>query len=334
MLRAWISNGPWVAVLWAVATAALAQESPGTSSGSIPQVTIETQRKALSEEARQFVGKITGSSWAAADDDHPLELWRIPICPAVAGLQRPQGEFIYTRITQVVTAAGARVGKNGCVPNLIVVMTTQPEEFLRAWRKRDKRLFGGASPHLVKQFFDQALPVRVWYNTSVTGEDGDVGTGSGSLSSAGVAGGTGSGGMGESAGAVSSTQLQMMLDEIQTYRAPYGGTRLSLTEVPDLSSAIIVVDLKRCEGFSWGALADYIAMAALTNVDLHTDFGDMPSILALFGAPVDKREAGLTDWDRVYLSALYHTNRMSRLQRVQIREQMVREMDPARTGAR
>lgn len=307
-----------IALLSGVATAALAESASAPSPGSLPQVTLEAQREALAEQARQFVGKVSSSSWATAVD-RPLELWRRPVCLAVAGL-RPEGEFIFRRFTQTLTEAGVTVGKNGCAPNLIVVVTTEPEAFLSAWRKRDKRLFGSANPELVSQFFTRPLPVRVWYNTGFAGEDASGGAPSSPLSSAAAAGG----GPG---GATSSTQTQLMLLDIPTFQEQSGGTRLSLTAVPDLSSVIAVVDLKRCEGIGWGALTDYIAMASLSNVDLSTNFGDMPSVLALFSAPGNPRLTGLTNWDRAYLKALYHSRRMARLQRVEIREQMLREMD-------
>jgi hypothetical protein len=35
-------------------------------------------------------------------------------------------------------------------------------------------------------------------------------------------------------------------------------------------------------------------MASLTNVDLDTDFAEMPSVLALFGSSGEHRQAGLT----------------------------------------
>ncbi len=336
-VRAWAFGGLSFTLLCGVATALLADPPPATPSSNLPQVTIQAQQEAVTEQARQFVGKVTGSTWANSDDK-PLELWRKPICLAVAGLLRPQGEFVFTRVTQIVSEAGASIDKNDCRPNLFVVVTTEPNVFLSAWRKRDRRLFGSASPGLVKKFFDHALPVRVWYNSKEAGEDEDSSTTSSSFSSAagigaaggGGMGGAGSGGMG---GAASSAQLQTMLSELPTFRDHYGGTRLSAAAVPDLSSAIIIVDLKQCEGIGWGALADYIAMAALTNIDVDTNFSDVPSILSLFNVPTDKRQTGLTDWDRAYLKALYHTNRMSHLQRVQIREQMASEMGARVTAA-
>lgn len=317
-VRAWTFGGLSIALLSGVASAALAEPVAAPSSSSLPPVTLEAQRAALAEQAHEFVGKVSGSSWATAVD-RPLELWRQPVCVAVAGLH-PEAEFIFRRFTQIITEAGATVGRNGCTPNLIVVLTTEPEAFLRAWKKRDMRLFGSANPALVSQFLTRALPVRVWYNTSFAGKDASGGAPSSVLSSAAAAG-AGPG------GAITSTQTQFMLLDVPTFPEEAGGTRLSLTAVPDLSSAIVVVDLKQCEGIGWGALTDYIAMASLTNVDLDSNFGDTPSVLALFSGPADKRLAGMTDWDRAYLKAVYHSRRMARLQRVEIRAQMVREMD-------
>jgi hypothetical protein len=311
-------------LLCAAASAARADPAAAPSANSLPQVTLEAQHEALTEQARQFVGKVSGSGWASAVD-HPLELWRQPVCLAVAGL-RPEAEFIFRRFTPIITEAGAALGRNGCTPNLIVVLTTEPEAFLSAWRKRDRRMFGAANPEVVQQFFARARPVRVWYNSSFAGEDAGAGAPSSALSSAAMAGG----GPG---GATASTQTQLMLLDIPTFPEQPGGTRLSLTAVPDLSSVIVVVDLKRCEGIGWGALTDYVAMVALSNVDLSTDFADMPSVLALFSAPGEARLTGLTNWDRAYLKALYHSRRMARLQRVEIREQMLREMEAAVTRA-
>jgi hypothetical protein len=309
-----------MALLCGAAIAAPAAPAAAPPASGIPQVTVEAQREAIAEQARRYVGKVSGSGWATAVD-RPLGLWRRPVCLAVAGLTRPEGEFVFRRLTGIITSAGAPVGDNACSPNLLVVFTTEPEALLSAWRKRNKRLFGAANPGLVNDFIRRPLPVRVWYNTSFTGENGEQGTPSSSLSS----GATG-------AGPGTTTLTQMMLLDIPTYPEEPGGTRLSLTAVPDLSSAIAVVDLKQCEGSGWGALTDYIAMASLSKLDLATSFRELPSVLALFGAPGEGRQTGLTDWDRAYLKALYHTRRMSRLQRVEMREQMAREMDAMVTG--
>jgi hypothetical protein len=96
------------------------------------------------------------------------------------------------------------------------------------------------------------------------------------------------------------------------------------------AQTFVVVDLNQLQGMDWGQLADYIAMAALTNVDSYSNFGDMPSILALFSSAPEARPKGLTDWDSAYLKALYHTDRMSPQQRLSIAQQMARQLDPGK----
>ena len=173
--------------------------------------------------------------------------------------------------------------------------TTQPVPLLTAWYKRDRRMFDRSMPPLVKKFFATPLPVRVWYNTRLAGEAGSAPSDSGAaLANFGAAGGQmGSGGsmgsMGSmgSGGSLSSSSVNSVLANIPTFQSGEGGTlgtRLGLGAVHDLASVIIIVDLSRMEGLSLGQIADYIAMAALTNVDTNSSFGDLPSILALFSS--------------------------------------------------
>jgi hypothetical protein len=288
-----------------------------TSAATLPQVTVQAQREAIEKQAHTFVKKLSGSAWAPDDGEHPLGLWRRPVCPLVAGLARPQGEFVFGRLTDVMTAAGARPGARGCRPNLIVLVTLQPEELLKAWYKRDRRMFAGAMPAVVKRFFEKPLPVRLWYGTTLAGEDGDVANVGGTAATSGDTG-----------GANGSLSLLSEIPQFQGIEGDRLGSRLGRGAVHDLGLAIVVVDLKQMEGMGWGQLADYIAMAALTNVDSYSNFADMPSILALFSTAPEARPKGLTDWDSAYLKALYHTDRMSPQQRLLIAQQMARQMDP------
>src|SRR5690242_6559849 len=90
-----------------------AQQPPPDSHSGVPEVLIQAQREALEKQAREFVGKVSGSSWAD-EHDKPLPLGRKAICPAVAGLPRNQGEFIFNRLTDIISVAGAHSGLNGC----------------------------------------------------------------------------------------------------------------------------------------------------------------------------------------------------------------------------
>jgi len=290
------------------------EERPASNTASaLPQVTVRAQREAIEKQAQTFVRKITGSAWAT-DADRLLGAWQMAVCPIVAGLPAAQGQFIFDRVTEVVTSVGAHAGKNGCHPNLYIVVTNQPVEILTAWYKRDRRMFDKPMPPVVKNFFSRPLAVRIWYNTQLSGRDGAQESNQAAIAS----GGAGSQ-MGTSAGMASSgtnSNGQNILADIPIFQDVPGGTRLRAAAVHDLASVIMIVDFKQMQGLSWGQLADYIAMAALTNVDPDHNFSDLPSILALFSTTGQSRPHGLSDWDRAYLRALYHTERMSRLQRV------------------
>jgi hypothetical protein len=311
------------------ANAEMEERSASKTASSLPQVTVRAQREAIQKQAQAFVRKITGSAWASDDGEHLLGLWRIPVCPIVVGLPRAQGEFIFDRVTEVVISVGAHPGKSGCHPNLYIVVTNQPVEILTAWYKRDRRMFGRPMPAVVKNFLSRPLPVRIWYNTQLSGE-GVPGSNQGTIAggSLGGEGGQMSAGAGTNAGGQMNSQS--ILADIPIFQDVPGGTRLRAAAAHDLASVIVLVDFKQTEGLSWGQLADYIAMAALTNVDPDRNFSEVPSILALFNTAVQSRPQRLSDWDSAYLKALYHTERMSRLQRVSIALEIAREMDPSK----
>jgi hypothetical protein len=307
-------------------------QSPADS--SLPEVIVEAQRQAIEKQAHGFVKKLTGSAWAPDDAEHLLGMWRIAICPLVAGLQRQQGQIVFDRVTAIASAAGAHLGAAGCHPNLFIVVTTRPEELLSAWHKRDRRMFGDSMPATVKRFLYKPLPVRVWYNTVLAGADGDLG-GNGSSSNVGAMNGSMGMGGAESGGGAMPATSNLLLD-LPTFQGGMGsrlGSRLGIGAVHDLSAVIAVVDFKQMEGYSWLQLADYISMMVLTNVDPNTSFASMPSILALFNDAPEARPKGLTEWDSAYLNALYHTDRMSPLQRVAIVQKMVKDIDPAKVAA-
>src|ERR1700733_7936644 len=93
--------------------------SAHTNTGSsLPEVVVEAQREAIQKQAHVFVQKVTGSAWASDSGEHILGMWRIPICPLVAGLPRPQGQVVFDRLTEIANTAGAHLGATGCRPNL------------------------------------------------------------------------------------------------------------------------------------------------------------------------------------------------------------------------
>ena len=86
-----------------------------------------------------------------------------------------------------------------------------------------------------------------------------------------------------------------------------GASRLASNVRDDLKRVVIILDVSRIGVIPFGALSDYVAMAALAQIDPEADTSAYPTVLNLFAdreAGVEA-PAGLTDWDRDYLRGLY-----------------------------
>jgi hypothetical protein len=276
---------------------------------TVPQVTIEAQRQAVERTIHTFVSNMTHAPAGAEND--PLQMWRQPICFIVAGLPRGRGEFVLERLSAAVEAAGAPLApKNDCHPNFYVVATAHPEELLRAWHRHDSTMYGYAAPMPVHAFVDMPRPVRVWYNTYLTDTQGNPAT----TGAANVVAG-----MGSNANHATITDLQQVVGD-----ASY----LEYNAVRDFHSVLVVVDLKRVKNLEWGQVADYIAMAGLTRVNMDADYSESDSILRLFANARGPLPSGLSTWDKSFLKALYHTRQEVKGQRIEIAGHMMKDIAP------
>jgi hypothetical protein len=227
----------------------------------------------------------------------------------VAGLgSRNLAEFILARISAAAHAAGAPLDAESCRPNLYVVFSNEPDLLISKWRERSTRAFGGVrgTPAAVDHFASSKLPVRVWYNREFGAADGGPLSGDSSMEGFALNG----------SAAVINKRVK--------------DTRLTYNEVMLFSSVIVVVDGRRVAGLEFGALADYIAMASMTELDLDASLGTVPTVLQLFAArdAGQTPPAGLTAWDSSFLKALYDTPVKNVMQRSTITTSMMHALAP------
>jgi hypothetical protein len=297
LARNLIIAGLAAGLMWTGVSAAPPASPPKT----VAEVTVtaERERKAKQQLARDFVRAIT-----VLPSQESAPLWRAPVCPLVAGFPRDQAEAILAHVTAAAMAAGAPVGTRNCRVNFYVVQTPEPAKLLELWRKRDKFLFGGAGGVKADRFIAESRPVRVWYNADLSGA-GDLPVAS-DASQLGLSGDFGS-----------APTINFSDD-----------TRLSHNAVRTLSSVLVIVDAGQVKGVKVGQLADYVALAGLADVNLDADLKGVPTILSLFAPHADAEPApqAMTDWDRAYLKALYHTRQRSVFQRSEIAERVVRDV--------
>ena len=233
---------------------------------------------------------ITRSPGLSGEDS--LVRWNSPICLTVLGLSAEDVKLASARLSQISLSSGAALARSPCQPNFIVVATSEPDRVLNAWYARNGRLFGDASPAQIRRFLEssQSRPVRVWYNI-------DLGRKSGTRNGHFIPSNT----RAESSAFVGNAAF-------------------------DFLSVFAIIDTHRTEHTTLDQLADYVAMAGLTRVDLDAGLGGAPSILGLFAAPGEDQPSGLSRWDAAFLKALYHSNQASRTQRFDIAERVAHDI--------
>jgi len=106
----------------------------------------------------------------------------------------------------------------------------------------------------------------------------------------------------------------------QTEQVLDGGSmsRLRSTARTDIRRALILLDMQQIGTVNFGALSDYVAMAALARLNPDAEVSGFSTILNLFeNAETRQGNMGLTPWDADYLQALYGTDRHLAVRRQQ-----------------
>ena len=281
------------------------------SNASLPGVTIQAskERQALRLKVEHFVGSVIVQPW-----DEAISRWNEPVCPLVAGLPQAFGEFILWRVTRAAMVARAPIAGQKCQPNFFVVASNAPEQLLEKWWARDRWMYDtrhGIAP--VDSFIHSKKPVRAWYNSDlVCGNGAPAVSGGTALAIASVV----TGGGGSSAFAAGAPTCTDGID-----------THLNYADVRSISSAIVVVDLRRMKGATIQQLADYIALVGLADVRLDADPGAAPSILQLFAGHATAPQQ-LTAWDRALLYSLYNTRQADKQQVSDLESTMIQRIAP------
>jgi hypothetical protein len=278
-----------------VVTLALTLLAVGTSAqdSKVDSTTVAAprERAAVENEVRSFVNAI-----AVKPGDESLARWQsqIPLCPLVAGLPGSDGEYILSRVSKIAVTAGAPLAPEHCKGNFFIIVTSDPEGVIKAWSKRDVRMFGDETDQggtKVREFTAPS-PVRVWYNTEFYELDGTP--------------------LGNTEGRTNLAARATRI-EVNGYRA--------------LSSVMAIVDTRRMKGVSFGQVAAYVAMIGLAQIRPQANVSESPSILNLFTS-TGKPPPSLTAWDESFLRAVYGTRITDRAQIAEIKTAMVQDVAP------
>ncbi len=207
-----------------------------------------------------------------------------------------------TRLSQIALSAGAPLAADHCKPNFFVVVTSEPDALLKAWGRRDVRMFENGDDHgytEIRKFLNAKVPVRAWYNAEIYNSDGTP------LRY-------------ESSGVFNGFRVTSHAE----------ATHIRFNTVRDLASVIVLIDAPRARGVSFGQLAAYIAMVGLAQIKSDAKVSDTPSILQLFSNAGRLAPTGLTQWDEAFLKGLYHSDHLDQQQILAVKTSMVKDIAP------
>jgi len=279
--------GPCAA--WAGAGLAASQPdkaSTGSSATVVPGVTVVAPKSPQATPVPLPVIQNFVRSHGATTRIGQLAKWHDDVCPTTIGLPPAFNAFVSQRVTEVAANVGAPVKADGrCTTNIAIIFSPEPQKLLDHIRQKHWVLLGFHYPAQLKRIATFNHPIQAWYATGTEGSGGNIAV-------------PGSGG-------------GLALDD-SCCATPGGvaGSHFSVGLNSQFLSVVIVADANKVADYKIGAIADYVALLALTHANSLDACGEMASIIDLMSptcAAASKPDA-MTDGDIAYLKALYATN--------------------------
>ncbi|MBU1526017.1 MAG: hypothetical protein KKC29_15165 [Alphaproteobacteria bacterium] len=260
--------------------AASAQEPPARPSAQLDDVVLEGRQ--LEAMVRGFVNEVSQPA-----NNRGLARWNRPVCVGAVNLRNDVARYVVDRISDVARELEVEAGEPGCRPNILIVAADDGAALASAIVEDQPRNFDlrhngtDAGTRAFRNFRTGDQPVRWWQiSMPIDAETGDRAV--------------------RLPGDIDPRTGQPAAPTIHVFAA----SRLRTQIRDDMIRSIIIVDVERAAGANLVQLADYLALVALAQVDAEADVSTFPTILNLFDDPAGA-PAGLTDWDRSYLRALY-----------------------------
>lgn len=238
-------------------------------------------RGTLEERIEAFVEEV-----AAPPKGRFLAGWYGRICPGVVNLDNTAGQAILDRISTVAEEIGLNTGDPGCRANVVIIFTDDGAGLASTLVERDRDIFEhrnlGAfnrDSRALDAFATSDAAVRWWHLSMPI----DPQTGQ---------------------------RTTLTAQDLLPMRYVAREGLLSVSTIDVLYKVIIIVDVDQLNGVNLFQLSDYLAMVTLAQIDPAAQVSGDHTVLNLFERP--QTVAGLTEWDRSYLDALYTSRSRAR----------------------
>lgn len=239
----------------------------------LPEIVVEAAPRTV-ETARRYVDQVAGAPRHAIS----LATWQTPLCVETVNLRADAAQIIIAQITARAADVGVETRTSACRPNVSLIGTSDGRytaaELTAAYPKAFKASSGDTQgdPSDLRRFVERDAPVR-WWTIS----------------------------------AQFDTEHRVFAEPLwnaQAVRRETGAASMfNQNLVRAMVQTIVIIDANRTAAASAEALADYIAMTVLAEVNPDAVLGSEATVLRLWEPQSDV--SGMTPWDVRYLGALY-----------------------------
>ena len=277
---------------------AIAQDVGTRSAAPSESITV-TGIKDVEAAVKKFVENMTVPTRMAGK----LARWKDGLCPMAVELPPEVAKLLIKRVRDAAVEVGAPVNdKDPCPANIEIVFTTAPQILLDDIRvMRPIALGYHDNSAQAEKLATVTRPIQSWYTTATVDVHGHPQVDAARKGGVSmrmeipIAG----------AGGTSLPPEFVEMNFPNAIDANVTGSRLGDGLSSALSNILIVADPSKLLNREIDALADYIAMLALSQVQAPENCQDLPSILNLLVPDCSRTTKALTSGDIAYLRALY-----------------------------
>lgn len=211
--------------------------------------------------------------------DDSIPRWYRSVCLAIRGFMPDQELKFRQYFVQVAEIAKLSVSSDRCKPNVIILLTDNPDRLISDMLKDYPRIFTPQKPSQVRESLAVGDAVRSWHHAvtrNANGTENDV------MDAGGV-------------GVASVVNVG------------FGrASRLGSTIRPELFRTVVILDVRKLGGYGIDSVATHVGMLALGGFRANLDT-TQKTILNLFSEDPANRATDMSDIDRHMLSQLYST---------------------------
>ena len=267
---------------WGGASLADAPVPPAKSPppSQLDPITVRAQRiRELNHLDHVVIPQFVRSHAAAGVKLDQIARWSDVICVMTDGLDPEYNEEVTQRIVEIAQQVGAHAkAANQCQrSNVQILFESSPQRALDAIIKKNDSILGVHYRPQLKKLATFNRLIQAWYVTASV--DGD----------------------GYSVVDLNGPMLNSSDQTLSLLRSGF---------TSKFANALILVDAIKAGDYSLKAVADYIALVALTKTQVNDSCSELPSIIDLLSAACGDRAKpkGITDADIAFLKALYATD--------------------------